>query len=386
MEKLNIENSPAFLQESAQRIGPYPATYEGRGIVMPAGGIKYLTNAYCSIRLLRHYDCELPIEIWYLGEKEYSAKIEELLTPYNVTFIDARKVQEDHPHPNLNGWELKPYAVLHSKFKQVLLLDADVFCDGDPTFTFESPMFNQYGAVFCPDYTMMNEKREYWKAMGIPFRQEPEVESGIIFIDKEMCWKALNLTNIMCENSGFYFNFCLGDKDLWRAAWHITETEYYMIPKPISSLNGTMVQHDVMGNKRYYHRNMKKLALAHNERVQGFCNEDKLFAYLVELNNEWKPYAEPITEQDAEDTKALENKRYLYMRLGLDERPMSFGTNQMIAVGKAGMEYYYAVRNGDLHIIAENGTTTAVCQRWAEGWIGRWKDFEKCPILLIETQ
>lgn len=49
---------------------PKPAMVDGAGIVIVAGGAKYLLNAWLTIRSVRRLGSVLPIEVWHDGEAE----------------------------------------------------------------------------------------------------------------------------------------------------------------------------------------------------------------------------------------------------------------------------------------------------------------------------
>src|SRR3569833_1910992 len=53
----------------ADAIRPYPGGYEGRGIVMCAGGLGYFTCCWVAIMALRRLGCRLPVELWYVGNE-----------------------------------------------------------------------------------------------------------------------------------------------------------------------------------------------------------------------------------------------------------------------------------------------------------------------------
>jgi len=57
-----------------------------------------------------------------------------------------------YPARILNGRELKAFALLHSAFREVLLLDADNVPLVAPAFLFETKQFADTGAIFWPDY------------------------------------------------------------------------------------------------------------------------------------------------------------------------------------------------------------------------------------------
>ena len=55
-----------------------------------------------------------------------------LLAPHGLECVDGLAMRRVHPARRLGGWELKCYALLHSHFAEVLLLDADNCPARDP--------------------------------------------------------------------------------------------------------------------------------------------------------------------------------------------------------------------------------------------------------------
>lgn len=97
--QLTTEN--AALQ-SSRFVDTLPARsrdFEGRGIVICGGGVKYGGCAWVLVNLLRHLGCELPIEVWCLNDDEYDPEFAELLSPFDVDCISAQEVLQEHPHP-----------------------------------------------------------------------------------------------------------------------------------------------------------------------------------------------------------------------------------------------------------------------------------------------
>lgn len=277
-------HSKAFIQS----IPEYPNTFSGRGIVMCAGGPTYFTCAWVAIRTLRKNGCTLPIEVWYMGPDEMDDNMKELLTPFNVHFMDAVKLRATHPTRILSGWEMNPYAIIHSRFEEVIFLDADNHVLIDPAVVFDWPQYLKHGAIFWPDFNKMSPRREIYKAVGIPRRLEQEFESGQIVIHKKRCWRALNLALWYNEYSDFFYDLIWGDKDTYRLAWHKLEQSFAFVPHPIHALEYTMCQHDFDGNIIFQHRNTDKWSLTEtNERVEGFEREEEALEYLEELKGLW---------------------------------------------------------------------------------------------------
>lgn len=203
--QFSIQEHQQLLAEAINFRHPYPSGLEGRGVVICAGGLKFFPGAWVCIRMLRRLHCKLPIQLWHLGEAEMTSEMRDLIAPYGVEIIDAYKVRDQHPARILNGWELKPYSIIHSKFKDVLFLDADNVPVVNPQFLFETPHYLRTGAVFWPDKARLDAKNPIWNICEIPYRDEPSFDSGQVLIDKERCWQALHVTMHMNEFSDFYY-------------------------------------------------------------------------------------------------------------------------------------------------------------------------------------
>lgn len=262
--------------------------HSGRGVVVCGGGEKYFPCVWVCVRMLRMLGCTLPIEVWHLGAAEMRDDMRALLEPYGVTCIDAHEVRKQHPVRHLAGWELKAYAMLHSSFAEVLSIDADNVPVRDPSYLFDDPHYRAQGAVFWPDFNRLGPERPIWGVLGIPYRDEPEVESGQMLVDKKRCWAALQLAMHLNEHSDFYYRYVLGDKETFHLAWRKLGLEYAMPSKPVSGLPATMCQYDFEGRLLFQHRNFAKWKLdERNRRIRGFQYEEQCLAFLEELRALW---------------------------------------------------------------------------------------------------
>ena len=190
----------------------------------------------------------------------------------------------------LHGWELKPYAILHSPFSEVLFLDADNVPVVNPEFLFDTPQFQTSGAIFWPDYGHAKQEKAMavWRSCGLRRPKEPEFESGQIVLDKKRCWAALCLCLWFNENSDFYYQHLHGDKETFRLAFRKLKQPYSLVPKQIHALAGTMCQHDFHGRRIFQHRNTDKWDLfLHNQRVEDFWFENECRDYLAQLRRDW---------------------------------------------------------------------------------------------------
>lgn len=284
LRSVNFEASPSLIrklkkewQEFAETISPYPDRFQGMGIVICGGGVKYFTCAWVNIHFLRRNGCQLPIELWYSGD-EMTQETIEALQPLNVSCRDVRAVAGN----NMVGYVIKPFAILHSRFKEILFLDADNNCTVDPTYLFYCDQYRSYGAIFWPDLWYTDRSSPIWDIIGSNDHGTIEQESGQILVNKEKCWRELNLCLFFNLNSEYYYKFLWGDKDTFKFAWQALRKEYYMINTPVAfcgyrkirdfffSRGVSMLQHDVEGKPIFIHRNLYKWDITlDNEMIWG---------------------------------------------------------------------------------------------------------------------
>jgi len=285
--------------EAIARCPAYPGGYEGRGIVI-AGGGSYFASAYVTVRVLRHVGCQLPIELWHLAG-EMTDAMRTLLQPYGVTCIDADEIARQHPFRFMaghwwKGWQLKPYAVAHSSFREVLFLDADCYPTRDPAFLFDWAPYRERGSTFWPDLRtsewMLAPAR--WEVFGA----RPgwlALESGQFMVNKEACWRELQLTLWYNAHADFVYHIIWGDKDTFNIAWRRLGTHYSM-PQAMSDWDThTILQYGPDGTVLFQHRCQDKFRLEparfastfqqgatnqHNPRLE---HEDLCFGFLEEL-------------------------------------------------------------------------------------------------------
>ncbi|CAI5740560.1 unnamed protein product [Hyaloperonospora brassicae] len=241
---------------------------------------KVLASVFASVNVLRSHNCTLPIELWV-------SQPEVIRDPRMITALEVWQQRfsnvtvETIIDPNFVKFSTKIYAIQHSKFENVLFLDADNIPVRDPTFLFDSQEYREHGAIFWPDFwhpdnTVFNIHREslLWQLVDLPFVDMFEQESGQMLINRKRAAVALEVLMFFASHRPNYFSRLLlahGDKDLFRLAWMKAHTSFYMVPfppglagpardmNPKSFCGVTMVQFDLDGNVLFLHRNGKKL-------------------------------------------------------------------------------------------------------------------------------
>jgi hypothetical protein len=319
------------------------------------------------------------------------------LKPLGVECVDGLEVRKQHPVRILNGWELKTYAIIHSPFREVILLDADNVPIVDPTFLFDSMQFKEAGAIFWPDFGRLDMDHPIWNICGVAYRDEPEFESGQIVVNKERCWKALNLAMWYNEHSDFFYAHILGDKETFHMAFHKCNRPFSMVDTPIDALEDTMCQHDFFGKRIFQHRNMAKWDLfAKNKTIGGFLFEEECRQYLENIKNIWDNdwsrnyFLKPLSEKTHEASMRIINMCFEYHRIGYDVRMMVLLTDGIIGEGAAEREFFWNLKetnNGSL-MMEISSYKEITCQLFEDKdgvWRGQWLHGERMPIELVPT-
>jgi len=204
MPPLTESTAAVAMSEAADELPSYPVgRFHGRGVVILGGGVKYFPSAWVCINMLRHVGCTLPIELWHLGPEEMSHEMKSLVEPLGVTCVDALEVRKQYPVRTVGkanggheGWELKPYSILHSRFREVLFFDADNMPVVNPTFLFETPQYLNRGAIFWPDPFIYKPEDIIWTLTGVAHRKEWQFESGQIMVDKRTLLEAAKPSDV----------------------------------------------------------------------------------------------------------------------------------------------------------------------------------------------
>jgi len=301
---LTLGSARLAMRRFLDRLPTTPPECSGRGIVICGGGARYFTNAWVCIRMLRRLGCDLPVQLWHLDRSEMDPTMRRLLTPLGVETVDASRWRRRRPIRRLGGWELKPYAILHAPYREVLLLDADNVPVRDPSFLFATVPFQRTGALFWPDQGRDPRSATIWRSCDVPVPSEPEFESGQLVMDKARCAPALRLALWFNEQSDFYYRFLHGDKDTFQLAFRTLNAAYALVPHPPELLPGRMNQHDFQGTLLFQHRSANKWSLMpHDQRLPDFQFEAECLADLQDLRRRWdgrrawlkKRYPRPAT-------------------------------------------------------------------------------------------
>ena len=148
---------------------------------MAAGGPRHFTNAWVTLQVLRRlHGCTLPIQLWYLGPDEMSGRrwssccvrwTSSASTPCSVRRAASGasagrlgvQAVRDHPQPIPRGALARRRQ--RAAGRSVVLFDGAGVCA-------------DCGAIFWPDLTSLPPEHPIWAICRVPWRDEPEFESG----------------------------------------------------------------------------------------------------------------------------------------------------------------------------------------------------------------
>jgi len=147
---------------------------EEAGIVISTGREGGFRWAIHQIVILRGVlNCTLPIEVFYGGDHDlpaqYRSFIEAIPSAFpgtgTIVTVDITKkfADRDETLRFPGGWAMRPFAVLASSFKTVILADADTVFVMDPRVLLEEESYKRFGSVFWHDRKLSPASDETYK-------------------------------------------------------------------------------------------------------------------------------------------------------------------------------------------------------------------------------
>ena len=369
-----------------------PDRFEGKGIVIAAGGARFFTCAWIAVRMLRdHLRTELPIEVWHLGPEEMSPAMRSLLEEQNVVTVDALTRPEADGTRKLGGWELKAFALRNCRFAEVILLDADNVPLIDPACLFDTEAYLSTGAVFWPDTVYLSEDSGAWSACGVDFRKTPSIESGQLVADKRRHWNAIDLAWFLNARSDTVYRMLYGDKDTYLMSWLRLGSPFTLVAHRARLMDGWIGQHHPEGHLMFQHRNLRKWILnGANPVLDGFQEDARCRRYLQELEGLWNGrifLPPPLGDAGmAFERKMISMRWFVYELVGDRRWTMELLPGNRIGKGFDLHEAHWWVAEDDRGLAVCIGEDEGVFVRLeavADGqWRGRWTSARALPVIL----
>ena len=153
---------------------------------------KYEKFCLKNLYELKKMGCNLPIEIWEIGE-EISPNYRKLFK--NIPNIIFKNVNDYCDNPSYwKGFQVKVFALYHTDFDEFILCDADVTFYSNPEILFEDKYYLLTGAYFFKDldnWRFRNLSHNITEEMN-KFSSLPFYEKRRSFIKKLLPSKPIN--------------------------------------------------------------------------------------------------------------------------------------------------------------------------------------------------
>ena len=216
--------------------------FGGRGIIIVAGNARSIKRVKVLLRALTKLHCQLPVELHYWKDEISEEARSNLASSWPRMYFNDLSASSNILKTNHDGdyinYQLKTAAVINSRFAEPLLLDSDNIPTLDPTLLYESSTYKEFGTLFWPDIARTRPNNPMWAITNTQCRvDEYEMESGQLVVDKRRYFYHLQLASwFNNEHAKYYNEFLLGDKDMFRFAWHALKTKYGFPAKWLTSV------------------------------------------------------------------------------------------------------------------------------------------------------
>lgn len=378
---------------------------EGRGIVISASCKSgwssgkflqqgYMPSAWACMSELRRMGCTLPITVAYLGFEEMDhGMCKRLKDEFDADTIDLRHINDTKDRMRvLAGWETKIFAIQHSPYNECLFMDSDNTAIRDPEYLFEYPKYRRTGAIFWPDLPPYTRKewlpKEVWDSVGLQTQPDyVDFESGQLLVNKELTWKALEITRFINEHSDYWYKLVFGDKSTFFLGWNKLGFDYCMSPNGAGWNKKAILQHDLDGELLFQHCVQDKATLSGYAEQGYLVHEEHCFEAVAELRRKWDGNLWHMTFGSKIERGLMEKYAgtRLYTRHAPDmERHLHLYTNGQIGEGRAELESQWRVmthHDGRTIMILYNAQDgpTAVMELRGNKFVGQWLGYEKNP-------
>ena len=230
----------------------------GKGIVMSCGHGQVRLAAHSVNGIRNILNSTLPIDIYYGGKddltKDDCSYLESIGPNIRTIDIEALFAGSDMAGIDRSAtWAIKPFAILASRFREVILMDEDANFLMDPIVLFQEPKYEETGTIFYRDRSLgaANDENHDWLEATLASVNTPErlaelkedndylkrkssyeMESGVVVMNKEKVLTALllvcHLNTKSVRNHVSYKKF-YGDKETYWIGFALAGQKFNMI-------------------------------------------------------------------------------------------------------------------------------------------------------------
>lgn len=227
---------------------------ESRGIVIPTGSGTFRFACHLVTNLRRNLKTNLPIQIVYAGDEDLPEEKRKAIASLNlpfedkIEFLDILDVFDDSTlNMTSGGWAIKAFAALGSRFKEVILLDADAVFLQDPEVVFQQQAYIDKGVLLFHDRKLWQyafpERHQWWhsqiihpsaemsKSLAWTQQYGEEQDSGAVVVDKGRLDVLLGLLHVAWQNTyavreEVTYRLTYGDKESWWLGFELAGSTY----------------------------------------------------------------------------------------------------------------------------------------------------------------
>jgi hypothetical protein len=278
------------------------------------------------------------------------------------------------------GWPLKPYAIAHSRFREVLYLDADTVPLTDPRPIFEWDAYRQSGMLTWPDVVNIRSDNPIWQAVGLEPRPCTSIDSAILVVDKKRAWEALDIAVLLNEHAEDIYRCVYGDKDTFLLAELLVGRTPTTITHRPFVFDTDFVQRDPAGDPILHHRTGSKWNLTEPNRPLALASlMPSCDQALAELREQWNGVVFHLPERSAraraEEQRLLTTRLHHYETSTLGGRRIEFLAGGRVGEGCSPIERHWAVIERDgalvLQFFSATRLTVELTQAADDSWQGR---------------
>ena len=223
-----------------------------RGIVIPVGKKNLRMACQLVASVTRVHKSSLPIELAYAGDEDLGPEerhlVKELFPNEDVSFLNVLSVFDDSTLAlGTGGWAIKPFALLASRFGEVILADADTVFVKKPEAIFRQKGYKRKGALMFHDRLIDKERymsrHTWWREQVVHPSEEvgkslswtenyaEEADSGIVVVNKGRLDVLMGLLHAGWQNSKdvrekVTYKVTYGDKESYWFGLELTEGPY----------------------------------------------------------------------------------------------------------------------------------------------------------------
>ena len=259
IEKSSLSLFP-FLRNPSRRSNHNPLrqlrqTYipGSKAIVIPTGKKTFRYACHLIVNLRNVLNSKLPIQIVYADNADLPLEYQDFATSLgsDIETLGVTRVLDDETlQLAQDGWAIKPFALLVSKFEQVMVLDADAVLLQPPEVIFNGHTGYQHsGTLLFHDRLLwqgaFKDRHAWWekelkhhipstalnKSLVFNEGYAEECDSGMVIMDKSRLPTLLGLLHICWQNSfkvrkDWTYRMGYGDKESWWFGLELSGTNY----------------------------------------------------------------------------------------------------------------------------------------------------------------